>query len=140
MTPKELKLKRIEAFKTLAARELAAAKSLSGQHREQSAYFLQQSVEKLARGVLEVFNVLMGTSHNIRQMAELMDQDKNLSARFLALDELSIAATRYRYPGPQGQLSDISKATLDRLLIEVESLNHDVSPVLADYIERARNE
>ena len=138
MTPQDLKLRRVESFMALAVKELSAAKMLSGEHREQSAYFLQQSVEKLARGLLEVSDVLVGTTHNIRQLAGMMVGHDILAARFVALDELSIAATRYRYPGPQGQLSDISAPRLLRLMQDVELLNSDVAVVLGDYVTETR--
>ena len=140
MTPQELKIRRVESFCVLAAKELSAAKMLSGEHREQSAYFLQQSVEKLARGLLEVSDVLVGTTHNIRQLAGMMVGHDALATRFIALDELSIAATRYRYPGPQGQLSDISEARLVRLMHEVELLNADVALVLEGFVRKERGQ
>lgn len=65
MNELEFRIRRVLAFRDLAAQELDAARLLTGQHGPQSAYFLQQSVEKLLRGVLEMLDVPAGPSHNI---------------------------------------------------------------------------
>ncbi len=53
MTPDELRRLRILSFLQLAREELDVALEIKANHRRQAAYFLQQSVEKLLRGVLE---------------------------------------------------------------------------------------
>lgn len=112
MTPDDLRLKRVMSFRDLAASELRAAEMLSQSLRGQSAYFLQQCAEKLARGVLEIEDVKVGPTHSITQLAQLMSAHPEFASRFKGLDELSPAATRYRYPGPSGEVRSIGEAQL----------------------------
>jgi HEPN domain-containing protein len=136
MTPHELRLRRVEGFRKIATEELSAAKLLSGEHRPQAAYFLQQTVEKLARGILEIDDVPVGPTHQIHQLSRMMKGRDELAARFAKLDELSSAATKSRYPGPTGQVSDISEQRLTFLMGEVEELNHDVSAILSAFLKQ----
>lgn len=133
MNADDIRRKRVSAFATLAVKELEAARLLMETHPEQAAYFLQQSVEKLLRGLLEMQKVASGPTHNIQQLASLLTDAGEWSERFKALDELSVAATRYRYPGPHGNLGSIDRHRLGFLLGEVERLNRDVSAVLAKF-------
>jgi HEPN domain-containing protein len=133
MTAEDIRRKRVSAFATLAVKELEAARLLMETHPEQAAYFLQQSVEKLLRGLLEMQKVASGPTHNIQQLASLLTDAGEWSERFKALDELSVAATRYRYPGPHGNLGSIDRHRLGFLLGEVERLNRDVGAVLAKF-------
>lgn len=133
MNAEDIRRKRVSAFATLAVKELEAARLLMETHPEQAAYFLQQSVEKLLRGLLEMQQVASGPTHNIQQLASLLTDAGEWSERFKALDELSVAATRYRYPGPHGNLGSIDRHRLGFLLGEVERLNRDVSAVLAKF-------
>ncbi|WP_237151479.1 HEPN domain-containing protein [Oryzibacter oryziterrae] len=130
MTPEELRRIRVGAFHRLAAEELDAARLLATSHPAQAAYFLQQSVEKLARGVLEMLDVPVGPTHNIHQLALLMAGQDAWRDRFAALDELSVAATRYRYPGPKGTLGAMPLDRLVRLLDGVGRLNEEFGAIL----------
>jgi HEPN domain-containing protein len=134
MTPHELRLRRVEGFWKIAAEELRAAKLLSGEHRPQAAYFLQQTVEKLARGLLEIDDIPVGPTHQIHQLSGMMKGRNELAFRFAKLDELSSAATKFRYPGPTGNISDISEQRLAILMGQVESLHLDVSAILSDFL------
>jgi len=136
MSPEELRRLRVRAFQQLAEQELDAARLLAQGHAGQSAYFLQQSVEKLARGLLEMLDIPVGPTHNIHQLAVLMGEKPEWSARFVALDELSVAATRYRYPGPKGNLATISQDRLDRLMADVEALNKKFGAILLAYLNQ----
>ena len=137
MTPHELRLRRVEGFRKIATEELSAAKLLSGEHRPQAAYFLQQTIEKLARGILEIDDIPVGPTHQIHQLSRMMKGRDELASRFAKLDELSSAATKFRYPGPLGQVSDISDQRLTILMGEVEILYSDVSTILADFLDKA---
>ncbi|MBE7183744.1 MAG: HEPN domain-containing protein [Methylobacterium mesophilicum] len=136
MTPDELRLNRIAAFRDLASEELNAARLLARTHRGQSAYFLQQSVKKLARGILELEDTKVGPTHNIAQLAQLISAHEEFADRLRELDELSPAATRYRYPSPSGEVRSIDEARLNRLLAKVEKLNEDVSSVLGAHLSK----
>jgi HEPN domain-containing protein len=133
MTPEELRRLRVGAFRQLASEELEAARVLEASHPAQAAYFLQQSVEKLARGILEMLDVPVGPTHNIHQLAQLMEGKDAWREQFAALDELSVAATRYRYPGPKGNLSAMPKDRLARLLGDVDRMNEEFGAILLAY-------
>lgn len=135
MTPHELRLRRVEGFRKIATEELSAAKLLSGEHRPQAAYFLQQTVEKLARGILEIDDIPVGPTHQIHQLSKMMKGRDELASRFARLDELSSAATKFRYPGPLGQVSDISDQRLTFLMEEVEQLHRDVLAILSNFLK-----
>ena len=72
MTPEELQRLRVKSFLQLAREEWEVALEIRGKHRRQAAYFLQQCVEKLLRGVLETESVPAGPMHNIRGLADLL--------------------------------------------------------------------
>lgn len=134
MTAEELRRRRIESFRKLAFEELSAAKMLAKTHSGQSAYFLQQCVEKLVRGVLEINDLPAGPTHQIAQLAYLLGKESVYAKRFATFDELSVAATRYRYPGPHGEVRTISAERLAYLLREVEVLRDDIDAVLIEYL------
>ncbi len=108
MTAWEIRKRRIAAFRQLADEELSASIALANRSRRQSVYLLQQSVEKLVRGMLEASSIPAGPTHNIRSLAESLPLGHPLIERFKAFDELTPAATRYRYPTSQGHLPDTS--------------------------------
>lgn len=116
--------------------EFAAAESLEAKFPEQAAYMLQQSLEKLLRGLLEMKDIPCGPTHNLQALASLMDDTTGLADRFKALDELSVAATRYRYPGPQGNLRKIDRTRLAFLMKETAKLNAEVGAILGAFIQR----
>ena len=136
MTPAELRSRRVLAFIKIAAEELGAAKMLSGQHRPQSAYFLQQTVEKLARAILEMDDVPVGPTHQIQQLARMITNRPELAEEFVKLDELSSAATKFRYPGPMGNISDIPAARLENLHVAVEQLFMKVDIIVENFMRQ----
>jgi HEPN domain-containing protein len=114
---------RVAAFLVIADEERTAARSLATSPPRQAAYLCQQAAEKAARALLEHAGVPFGTSHNLGQMAEALPADHTLYERVMALDVLSPAATRFRYPAPTGRLSAPPDAdALGRLLDEVDAL------------------
>jgi HEPN domain-containing protein len=133
MKAEEIRRKRVSAFATLAEKEFEAARLLMDTHPEQAAYFLQQCVEKLLRGLLEMQEVASGPTHNIQQLASLLTEAGDWRKRFSALDELSVAATRYRYPSPTGTIGTINRDRLMFLLGEVEELKRDAGAVLTKF-------
>jgi HEPN domain-containing protein len=130
MTPEELQRRRVSAFRALAEKELEAARLLGPRHAGQAAYFLQQCVEKLVRGVLETRGIAVGPTHQILQLARMLGADDPLAATFAELDELSVAATRYRYPSPNGEVRSMKESDLLGLLARVETLFELVAPML----------
>ena len=114
---------RIAAYLVIADEERTAARSLLHSHPRQAAYLCQQAAEKAARALLEHAKVPFGTSHNLGQMADALPPDHPLRSQVMALDVLSPAATRYRYPSPTGRLgAPPDPAELTRLLERVDDL------------------
>jgi HEPN domain-containing protein len=97
---------------TLAFEELKAAEMLLESLPRQSAFFQQQAAEKLLRAVLEVENIPAGPTHNLRTLADLLDKDHALRPEFLAVEDWSSAATRFRYPSGSGAAPTASPAML----------------------------
>lgn len=133
MNAEEIRRKRVEAFRTLASEELDAARLLRKSHPAQAAYFLQQAVEKLLRGLLEMQDVPTGPTHNIQMLASMLKDSPEWVKKFDAVDELSVAATRYRYPGPKGNLSSMDEGRLRFLFEEVEKLDGEFGAVLETF-------
>ncbi|MNU01293.1 hypothetical protein D3C72_2446500 [compost metagenome] len=75
--------------------------------------------------------------HNIRGLADLLPKGHALFARFVALDELSPAATRYRYPSARGTVADFDERRLEMLLPEVAALLKDARAVMKGFSEGA---
>jgi HEPN domain-containing protein len=96
MTAEAQRRRRIDSFLALAEEEFAAAGLLLDKLPRQAAYFQQQCVEKLLRGVLEAEGVPVGPTHNIRQLADMLPAEHALKGSFLQFETLSSAATRFR--------------------------------------------
>lgn len=118
--------RRIASFLTLASEELAAAGTLLDKLPRQGAYFQQQAVEKLLRAVLEVEAIPAGPSHNIRALADLLPKDHVLKARFVGFEDLSSAATRFRYPTASGAIASVSAVDAIRRQEEIVKLKSEV--------------
>jgi HEPN domain-containing protein len=95
----------------LANEEMRAAEMLLQTLPRQSAFFQQQAAEKLVRAVLEVEGVPAGPTHNLRALTDLLKADNPTKPEFLAVDEWSSAATRFRYPTGSGS-TPMSSAVL----------------------------
>jgi HEPN domain-containing protein len=127
--------RKIGAFLTIAEEEFAAARQLAPLLPRQGAYFLQQSIEKLVRAVLECDDIAAGATHNLRYLADLLGQGHPLQAEFIAFDDLTPASTRYRYPSPSGALAPVKAESVMARFAEVESLTRHVR----NYIDRKRS-
>jgi HEPN domain-containing protein len=115
------RLRRVQSFMTLAKEEETAARKLAVDLPRQAAFFAQQSVEKLLRAVIEAEDLKAGISHNIRDLAGILPESNPLRLLFVEHDELSAAATRYRYPLGSGGLASPSQS--DELLAEVDRIS-----------------
>ncbi len=127
--------KRIEAFLAIADEELFAADKLKGFLPRQALYFLQQTVEKLIRAVLEFYEIPVGTSHNLLMIAGLLPSCHVLRLRFQEFEHLSSASTRYRYPSGTGAIYTVSVAEVEKTFIEVSKLRDEVFA----YLKKAMN-
>ena len=112
MTSADYRRRRIASFLTLAAEELKAAETLLDALPRQAAFFQQQAVEKLLRAVLEVEAIPAGPTHNLRTLTDLLDARHAMKPEFLAFEEWSSAATRFRYPSGSGDTPSVSSSML----------------------------
>ena len=58
----------------------------------------------MARAILTAADVQFGPGHNLGQMAGALPEDHPWTEKIRSLNKHSPAATRYRYPTPEGQL------------------------------------
>ena len=118
--------KRIDAFLIIADQELAAAAQLKAPLPRQAQYFLQQTVEKLIRAVLESLEIVAGTSHQLFSLAAMLPQSHPLRERFQTFEYLSNASTRYRYPSSAGAVHDVSSEAVGATFEDVTCLRDEV--------------
>lgn len=115
---------KIQSLMVLADREVRAAQYLrDGEGFElEAAYMLSQAAEKAARAVSEHAGVDVGNGHNFGQIAIGLPSAHPMRSAVMALDHLSPASTRFRYPDPRGHVPRIpTLTTLDRQLSEVRA-------------------
>jgi len=119
--------RRIEAFFILADRGLRSANTLFREGQlEDTALFIQQVVERVARALLTHAGVQFGTSHNLDQMANSLPAGHAFNERIRTFDRYSPAVTAFRYPTSTGRLQPPpSIAELRKALEEVEQLVRD---------------
>lgn len=123
MNPELVRDKRIAAFLQLALEEFDPCEQLYASRPRQAAYFLQQAVEKLLRAALEHSGMNAGPTHNIRALCELLPKQHALKEWFLDFDDMSSAATRFRYPSPFGALQEVTSDSIERRLAEMRALD-----------------
>jgi len=132
VSAEEQKRRRIASFLSIAGEELSAAELLSDKLPRQAAYFQHQTVEKLLRAVLEQEGVAIGPTHNIRALTDLLPRSHVLRASFLAFDELSSAATKFRYPTASGAMAGQSPEDVLRRQEALRKLLVLVNDVIAE--------
>ncbi|MCC6740242.1 MAG: HEPN domain-containing protein [Planctomycetia bacterium] len=113
---------RVAAFLRIAAEDLGAAQTLVEAFPRQAISLAQQAVEKIARAILAREKVAFGTSHNIGQMAAALPGDHPWRPRLAAFDNLSPAATSYRYPTPGGRI--VSAPTPTEIKADLAEIAH----------------
>jgi HEPN domain-containing protein len=132
VSAQEQKRRRIASFLSIAKEELAAAEILFDKLPRQAAYFQHQTVEKLLRAVLEREGVAVGPTHNIRALTDLLPTPHLLKESFLEFDNLSSAATRFRYPTASGAIASQSAEEVFQRQGELRKLMDAVSAFLAE--------
>jgi HEPN domain-containing protein len=117
---------------TLSRDELKAAKLLADETPRPAMFLAQQAVEKLLRAVIEAEDQRVGTSHNIRELAQALGPSHQLYDDFLYFDGLSTAATRFRYPIGSGALAnEPPPETLHTVTRDIDALRGKVVRFLA---------
>ena len=117
--------KRIAAFVRIATREILSARLISQAAPEDAIFLLQQAVEKLVRALVEAEEGVAGITHNIGALCGLLPSAHPLQTQLRPLHELSIAATRYRYPTSGGNVFEY-EGDISAVIIEVDALNASV--------------
>jgi len=125
MAANSTKRRRVQAFLTISERELSAALDLLPAHPTESIFLLQQSVEKIARAMLEEEEVFASKTHSLAALADMLPGDHPFQGRLRELDPLSGAATRYRYPGSTGRVFDVEAAEVQSVAAQVIDLLRD---------------
>jgi HEPN domain-containing protein len=136
MSAEDLRRRRIGTFLSLAGEEMKAAEMLLQTLPRQSAFFQQQVAEKLVRAVLEVEGIPAGPTHNLRTLTDLLGGGHELRADFLDVEELSSAATRFRYPGGFGVAPQVASELLRARQDQISALQ----VVVEAFVARARKE
>jgi HEPN domain-containing protein len=131
MDANSLKRKRISAFLEIAQRDLRVAKALLPDSPEAAAFNIQQSAEKQLRAVLEHEVIVLGKTHSLRELANLLPPGHRWREPFLDIDHVSSGATRYRYPTSSGNIVEADGGAIGEDLASVEQLYRDVSAWLS---------
>ena len=123
---------RTAAFFKLADRGVASAHALlKAEQFEDTALYIQQIVERVARALLTHAGIPFGTSHNLAQMSAALPKDHVFSERIRQFDEFSTAVTAYRYPNPSGHLKGPPQIThLKESLARAEQLLKDAKELV----------
>jgi hypothetical protein len=125
-TPEQIRETRIASFLTIADDEFTGATTLINALPRQAAFLMQQTVEKLARAVLEREGIPAGPTHSIEALAGMPPRGHALRERLASFDDLSGAATRYRYPTETGALREPDMSRLPGRLADIETLRREV--------------
>jgi HEPN domain-containing protein len=121
----------VEAFLEIALRDLKNARLLLKESPDDSAFFLQQSAEKLLRAVLEYEGIPAGKTHDLDDLASQLPDEHRWKQPFKSIARVSSSATRYRYPTNAGNVMHVDPNELDRDFPDVEALVRDVSAWLS---------
>jgi HEPN domain-containing protein len=130
--------RRVDAFLMIASEELEAARRLQAALPRQAEYFLQQTVEKLLRAVLEIELVAAGVGHGLADLAHRLPEGHVFRATFKSFDHLSAASTMYRYPSPGGRIASVSSEAVADELGRVEALDAEVRAYCAARLARGK--
>ena len=126
--------RRFAALVTAAERDIGAAHRLLPDMPDQAIFHAQQAAEKLTRAVCEREGKAVGRTHNIGQAAAMLPNGHVFKEDLLGLDNLSAAATAWRYPTPGGwfpAVPDPGDVTAD--LADIEAL----LPEIRDWLSEA---
>jgi HEPN domain-containing protein len=113
----------------LAKRDLEAARLLAQRLPEEAMFHVQQSVEKFVRALVEAEAGVAGPTHNIRALADLLPANHPLHDSLRPLHEVSLAATRYRYPTSGGTIFE-HEGDVASLIKEVDAFGQSVGSFL----------
>lgn len=125
--------RRLAALATAAERDIAAAHRLLPDLPDQAIFHAQQAAEKLTRAVCEREGIAVGRTHNIGQAAAMLPDGHVFREDLLSFDNLSAAATAWRYPTSGGWLPAMPDPDhVKRILAEIEALLPEIRDWLAE--------
>ncbi len=125
--------RRLTALVTAAERDIGAAHRLLPDMPDQAIFHAQQAAEKLTRAVCECENLSVGRTHNIGQAAAMLPDGHVFKEDLLGLDNLSAAATAWRYPSPGGRMpADPDPNEVTTTLTDIEALLPEIRDWLAE--------
>ena len=125
--------RRLSALVTAAERDIGAAHRLLPDMPDQAIFHVQQAAEKLTRAACERENLLVGRTHNIGQAAAMLPDGHVFKEDLLGLDNLSAAATAWRYPSPGGWLPAIPNPDeVSAALADIEALLPEIRDWIAE--------
>ncbi|MGL5115700.1 MAG: HEPN domain-containing protein [Beijerinckiaceae bacterium] len=115
----------------IALRDLKNARLLFKESPDDSAFFLQQSSEKLLRALLEFEGIAAGKTHDIDDLAALLPDGHRWKQPFKEISRVSSSATRYRYHTNAGNVMHVDPRELGEDFSDIETLARDVSAWLS---------
>lgn len=125
--------RRLAALVTAAERDLGAARRLLPDMPDQAIFHVQQAAEKLTRAVCEHAGLAVGRTHNIGQAAAMLPDGHPFKEDLLGLDNLSVAATAWRYPTPGGWFPAMpDPGDVAAALADIEALLPEIRDWLAE--------
>lgn len=125
--------RRLAALVTAAVRDIGAAHRLLPDMPDQAIFHVQQAAEKLTRAVCEREGIAVGRTHSIGQAAAMLPDGHVFKEDLLGLDNLSAAATAWRYPSPGGWFPAIpDQSDVAAALAGVEALLPEIKDWLAE--------
>jgi len=125
--------RRLSALVTAAERDIGAAHRLLPDMPDQAIFHVQQAAEKLTRAVCERESLPVGRTHNIGQAAAMLPDGHVFKEDLLGLDNLSAAATAWRYPSPGGWFpADPDPSDVTATLSDIEALLPEIRDWLAE--------
>lgn len=126
--------RRLSSLVAAAERDISAAHRLLPDMPDQAIFHVQQAAEKLTRAVCEREGLPVGRTHNIGQAAAMLPDGHVFKEDLLGLDNLSAAATAWRYPSPGGWFpADPDPDEVTATLTDIEAL----LPEIRDWLEEA---
>ncbi len=125
--------RRLSALMIAAERDIEAARRLLPEMSDQAIFHAQQAAEKMTRAVCEGEGIAVGRTHNIGQAAGSLPDGHVFKEDLLGLDNLSAAATAWRYPSPGGWFPTMpDPVDVEAALADIEALLPEIRDWLAE--------
>lgn len=125
--------RRHAALVVAAERDIGAARRLLPDMPDQAIFHVQQAAEKLTRAMCERAGISVGRTHSIGQAAAMLPDGHPFKQDMLGMDNLSAAATAWRYPTPGGRFPAMpDPKDVQASLADIEALLPEIRDWLAE--------